>query len=95
MWSDGGCNYASLQYQHATSLVLGAAQDIGVAAMEYIHLTLGDDTTDAQVMERIDQMLFQKMPQETGDNAAFGRRMTGGKQLGADMMTERLIQEIN
>ena len=40
-------------------------------------------------------MLSHKMPQETGDDAAFRRRMKAGKQLGADMMTERVIREIN
>ena len=40
-------------------------------------------------------MLSQKMPQETGDDAAFRRRMKAGKQLAADMMTERVIREIN
>ena len=94
MWSDAGCTYASLQYQHATAVALSAGQYIGLAPGEYIHLTLGDDTTDAQVTERIDQMLLQKMPQETGDAAAFRRRMKAGKQLGADMMTERVIREI-
>ena len=40
-------------------------------------------------------MLLQKMLQETGDIAAFRKRMKPGKQLGSDMMTERVIQEIN
>ena len=95
MWSDAGCTYASLQYQHATAVALSAGQYIGVAPGEYIHLTLGDDTTDAPVTERMDQMLLQKMPQETGDDAAVRRRMKARKQLGADMMTERVIREIS
>ena len=95
MWSDAGCTYAPLQYQHATAVALSAGQYIGVAPGEYIHLKLGDDTTDAPVTERMDQMLLQKMPQETGDYAAAQRRMKAGKQLGADMMTERVIREIN
>ena len=40
-------------------------------------------------------MLSHKMPQEPGDDAAFRGRMKAGKQLGADMMTERVIKEIN
>ena len=40
-------------------------------------------------------MLSHKMPQETGDGTAFQRRMKAGKQLGADMMIERVIREIN
>ena len=40
-------------------------------------------------------MLAQKMPQEKGDDAAFRRRMKAGKQLGSDMMTERVMREIN
>ena len=95
MWSDAGCTYASLQYQHATAVALSAGQYIGVAPGEYVHITLGDDNTDAQVTERINQMLAHKMPQETGDDAAFRRRMKAGKQLGSDMMTERVIKEIN
>ena len=77
------------------AVALSAGQYIGVAPGEYVHITLGDDDTDAQVTERIDQMLSQKMPQETGDEAALRRRMKAGKQLGADMMTERVIKEIN
>ena len=95
MWRDAGCTYASLQYQHATAVALSAGQYIGVAPGEYVHITLGDDNTDTQAAERIDQMLAHKMPQETGDEAAFGRRMKAGKQLGSDMMTERVIKEIN
>ena len=95
MWSDAGCTYASLQYQHATAVALSAGQYIGVAPGEYVHITLGDDNTDAQVTERIDQMLAHTMPQETGDDAAFRRRMKAGKQLVSDMMTERVIHEIN
>ena len=95
MWSDAGCTYASLQYQHATAVALSAGQYIGVAPGEYVHITLGDDNTDTQAAERIDQMLAHKMPQETGDDAAFRRRMKAGKQLGSDMMTERVIKEIN
>ena len=95
MWSDAGCTYASLQYQHATAVALSAGQYIGVAPGEYIHITLGDDNTDTQVTKCIDQMLAHKMPQETGDNAAFRRRMKAGKQLGSYMMTERVITEIN
>ena len=76
-------------------MALSAGQYIGVAPGEYVHITLGDDNTDTQVTERIDQMLTHKMPQETGDDAAFRRRMKAGKQLGADMMTERVIKEIN
>ena len=95
MWSDAGCTYASLQYQHATAVALSAKHYIGVAPGEYIHLTLGDDKTDAQVTERIDQMLLRPMPQETGDDAAFQRRMKAGKHLGADMMTEYVIRETN
>ena len=95
MWSDAGCTYASLQYQHATAVALSAGQYIGVAPGEYVHITLGEDNTDTQVTERIDQMLSHKMPQETGDDAAFRRRMKAGKQLGADMMTERVIKEMN
>ena len=48
-----------------------------------------------QVAKRIDRMLSHKMPQETGDDAAFRGRMKARKQLGADMMTERVIREIN
>ena len=95
IWSDAGCTYASLQYQHATAVALSAGQYIGVAPGEYVHITLGDDNTDTQAAERIDQMLAHKMPQETGDDAAFRRRMKAGKQLGSDMMTERVIKEIN
>ena len=95
MWSDAGCTYASLQYQHATAVALSAGQYIGVAPGECVHITLGDDNTDTLVTERIDQMLSHKMPQETGDNAALRRRMKAGKQLGADMMAERVIREIN
>ena len=62
MWSDAGCTYASLQYQHATAVALSAGQYIGVAPGEYVHITLGDDNTDTQVAERIDQMLAHKMP---------------------------------
>ena len=40
-------------------------------------------------------MLSQKMQHETGDDAAFRRRMKAGKHLVADMMTERVIREIN
>ena len=95
MWSDAGCTYASLQYQPATAVALSAGQYIGVAPGEYVHITLGDDNTDTQVTERIDQMLSHKMPQETGDDAAIRRRMKARKQPGADMMTERVIREIN
>ena len=95
MWSDAGCTYASLQYQHATAVAPSAGQYIGVAPNEYVHITLGDDNTDTQVTERIDEMLSHKMPQETGDDAAFQRRMKARKQLGADMMTEQVIREIN
>ena len=95
MWSDTGCTYPSLQYQHATAVALSAGQYIGVAPGEYVHITLGDDNTDTQVTERIDQMLAHQMPQETGDDAAYRRRMKAGKQLGSDMMTERVIKEIN
>ena len=95
MWSDAGCTYASLQYQHATAMALSDRQYIGVAPGEYIHLTPGDDTTYAHVTQHMDEMLLQKMPQEAGDGAAFRRRMKAGKQLGADMMTERFIREIN
>ena len=63
MWSDAGYTYASLQYQHATAVALSAGQYIGVASGEYLLLTLGDNTTDAQGTKRIDQMLLQKMPQ--------------------------------
>ena len=76
-------------------MALSAGQYIGVAPGEYVHITLGDDKTDTRVTERIDQMLSHKMPQETGDDAAFRRRMKAGKQLGSDMMTERVIGEIN
>ena len=76
-------------------MALSAGQYIGVAPGEYVHITLGDDNTDTQVTERIDQMLSHEMPQETGDDAAFRRRMKAGKQLGADMMTERVIKQIN
>ena len=95
MWSDAGCTYASLQYQHATAVALSAEQYIGVAPGEYVHITLRDDNTDTQAAERINQMLQHKMPQETGDDAAFSRGMKAGKQLGSDMMTERVIKEIN
>ena len=95
MWSDAGCTYTSLQYQHATAVAVSAGQDIGVAPGEYVHITRGDDKTDTQVTERIDQMLSHKMPKETGDDAAFRRRMKARKQLGADMMTERVIRDIN
>ena len=60
-----------------------------------MHITLGDDNTGTQVTERIGQMLSHKMPKETGDDAAFRRRMKAGKKLGADMMTKRVITEIN
>ena len=40
-------------------------------------------------------MLSHKLPQETGNDAAFRRRIREGKQLGADMMIERVIREIN
>ena len=60
-----------------------------------MHITLGGDNTDTHVTERIDHLLSHKMPQETGDDAAFRRRMKAGKQLGADMMTEPVIREIN
>ena len=40
-------------------------------------------------------MLSHKLPHEMGDNVAFRRGMKAGKQLGADMMTERVIREIN
>ena len=95
MWSNAGCTYASLQYQHATAVALSAGQYIGAAPGEYVHITLGDDKTDTQVTERIDQMLAHKIPQETGDDAAFRRRMKAGEQLGADMMPQRVIREIN
>ena len=95
MWSDAGCTYAPLQYQYATTVALSAGQYIGVAPGEYVHITLGDDNMDTQVTERIDQMLSHKMPQETGDDAAFWRRMKAGKPPGADMMTARVIREIN
>ena len=52
-------------------------------------------TRTHKVTERIDQMLSQKMPQETGDDAAFRRRIKAGKQLRADMTTQRVIKEIN
>ena len=55
MWSDAGCTYASLQYQHARAVALSAGPYIRVAPGEYIYLTLGYDTTDAQVTEHIDQ----------------------------------------
>ena len=54
MWSDAGCSYVSLQCQHATAVALSAKQYIGVSPGECIHLTLGDDTTDVEVTERID-----------------------------------------
>ena len=95
MWSGASCTYASLQYQCVTAVALSAGQYIGVARGEYIHLTLGGDKTDTQVTERIDQMFSQKMLQETGDDTAFQTRMRAGKQLGADMMTERVIREID
>ena len=95
MWSDAGCTCASLQYQHATAVALSAGQYIGVAPGEYVHTTLGDDNTDTQVTVPIDQMLSHKMPHETGDDAAFRRRVKAGTQRGADMMTERIIREIN
>ena len=34
MWSDAGCTYASLQYQHATAVALSAGQYIGAAPAE-------------------------------------------------------------
>ena len=80
MWSDTGCTYASLQYQHATAVALSAGQYIRVAPGEYVHITLGDNKTDTQVTERIDQMLAHKMPQEMGDDAAFRRRMKAGNR---------------
>ena len=76
-------------------MALSAGQYIGVAPGEYIHLTLGDDKADTQVTERIDQVLLQKMPQATGDDGAFRRHVKAGQQLGADMMTEHVIREIN
>ena len=76
-------------------MALSAGQYIGVAPGDYIHLTLGDDTTDTHVAERIDPILLQKMPQETGDDAAFRRRMKAVKQLGEDMMTERVVRDIH
>ena len=95
MWSDARCTYASLQYQHATAVALSAKQHIGVEPGEYIHLTLGDDTTHTHVTERMDQMLRHKPLKGTADNAAFRRHMKAGKQLGADLMTERAIRENN
>ena len=95
MWSDERCTYASLQYQHATAVALSAGKYIGVAGAEYVHITLGDNKTDTQVTERIHQMLAHKMPHETGTDAALRRRMKAGKELGADMMKERVITEIN
>ena len=76
-------------------MALGAGQYIGMAPGEYVHITLGDDKTNTQVTECIDQMLAHKLPQETGDDTAFRRRMKAGKQLGADMLTKRVIREIN
>ena len=47
MWSDVGCTYASMRYQHTTATVaLAAGHYVGVALGEYVHLTLGDDTID-------------------------------------------------
>ena len=82
MWSDAGCTYASLQYQHATAVALSAGQYIRVAPGAYVHMTLGDDNRDSQSAERIAQMLAHKMPQETGDDAAFRRRMKAGETTG-------------
>ena len=67
MWSDAGCSYASLQYQHAIPVPLCAGQ--------YVTAALGDDTVDQQAATRNDQMLRQKMPQETGNDTLFQRRM--------------------
>ena len=72
-----------------------AGQYIGVAPGEYIHLTLGDNTTTAHVTERVDHMLLQNMQQETCDDAALRRHMRAGKQLGVDMMTGRVTREMN
>ena len=95
MWSNAGCTYASLRYQHAMAVALCAGQYVGVAPGEYIHLTLGQDGIDQQASTRIDSMLKQKLPRETGDDAPFRRRMKLGKQLGADIMTKRIIKQKN
>ena len=58
-------------------------------------MTLGDDTIDEKASDRIDEMLSQKIPQDTGDDAPFRRCMRAGKQLGADIMTARVMQDIN
>ena len=94
MWSHASCPCTSLQYQHAIAVALSAGQYIDVAPGEYVHLIVGDDTTTS-VIERMDHMLLQKMPQETSDDVAFTRRMKAGKQVGSDMMTERVIRESN
>ena len=82
-------------FEWSFCLCAPCGQYIGVAPGEYVHITLGEDNTDTQAAERIHQMLAHKMPQETGDDAAFRGRMKAGKQLGSDMMTERVIKEIN
>ena len=58
-------------------------------------MTRGDNTIDQQASDRIDQMLRQKIPQDTGEDAPFHGRMCAGKRLGAGIMTARVIQDIN
>ena len=95
MWSNADCSYASVRYQHATAVALAADQYVGVALAGYIHMTLGADAVDQQASDRIDQVLWQKIPWVSGDDAPFRWRMGAGKQLGADIMTAKVIQDIN
>ena len=95
MWSDAGCTYASIQYQNKASVVLSAGQYVAVSPGEYIHITLGDEQIDSKASDKIETMLAGSMPDVTGDEAHFLRRMRARKQLGADIMTAKVIQKIN
>ena len=95
MWSDTGWWYASLRYQHATAVTLAVGQYASVAAANYIHMTLGEDIVGQQSLDRMDQMLRQKITQDPEEDAPFLRRLRAGKQLGADIMMAGVIQSIN
>ena len=84
MWIGAGCTYAPVRYQHTTAVAL-VAQYIGMVLGEYVHLTLGNRMADPQASARIDQMLNQKMPHETKEDAPFRRRT----------QTAKVAQEIN
>ena len=74
---------------------LAIGQYVGVAPGECIHMTLATNTLDQQAWNHINQLLRLKNPGDTGDSTPFCRRMHTANQLGADLMTARIIQHIN